>query len=521
MEQVQTTLPLESVVGERYQVEALLGKGGFGAVYLVCDLRVRHNLFALKEMIDPDQRARRHFATEAEILKHTDHPSLPRVYRVFDDPALGRAYILMDYIEGSNLEQLRRKRPGQRFALREALTLVGPVFEAIAYLHAQQPPIIHRDIKPSNIIAPDSGARTVLVDFGIAKEFDQEATTTAIRHASPGYGAPEQYSSGTNTYTDIYGLGATLYALLTGTIPVDSFFRLTQYLGKGYDPLPLAREIVPTIPEHVSEAIARAMVLENNQRFASVEDFWQALQPDALPIGPLPVLPPAAINGAGQRVLGKERNTRRAQAPLRAPSPSRLRGKWLVTLLLLLLALGAGFASALLVLSNQHAQQTSSATATPGIRATPTATATATATPTPTSTPTETPTPPPTATSAPVASIPTLVSMYTGTLHDNNGSINASMVLTGITQQGQAIQGIFNVGLPLQGNGPFTGTVNSRRTIQFTVHSSDPAAPAPLFFSGSIQKNGRMSGLYCSLDTTGHCNHNVGGFGTWFVAPAQ
>src|SRR5437660_7404763 len=117
------------------------------------------------------------------------------------------------------------------------MKIMAPIVDAVAYLHALHPPIIHRDIKPSNIIVPTSDVRSVLVDFGIAKEYDQDSTTTAVRHASPGYAAPEQYGIGTNTRTDIYGLGATIYTLLTGVVPTDAFYRTTN-LGSGRnDPL--------------------------------------------------------------------------------------------------------------------------------------------------------------------------------------------------------------------------------------------------------------------------------------------
>lgn len=516
MEKVQTTMPIGTIVGERYQVEELLGKGGFGAVYRVRDLRVPQNVFALKENVDPDQRSRRHFVFEGELLTRVDHPSLPRVYRIIDNPTQDRAYILMDYIEGSNLEQLRRQKRGRRFTLGEVLTLLNPIVEAITYLHSQQPPIVHRDIKPSNIIAPASGARAALVDFGIAKEFDQEATTTAIRHASPGYGAPEQYSAGTNPRTDVYGLGATLYALLTGTVPTDSFFRLTQQLSKGKDPLPPVKELIPEIPEHVSSAIARAMALENGERFASIEEFWQALQdnsdtlteaPRALPHGSIRYVPVSASGIAGGRDAG------------RVPASAHARRELIVMLALLLLALCVVLASTLFLLAalrSRHGQVPPATT--PGVVAThATATATATATPTPSPTPTRTPLPTATATLA--ASIPMLVSSYSGTLNDRNGDITTSMSLDGIVQQQQHIQGNFSVGLPLTGNGPFTGTVNSSSAIQFTVQSSVIAAP--LYFSGTIQKDGHMSGQYCSLDHTNHCNHNVGGYGTWSARPTQ
>ncbi len=510
MQEMQTTLPVGSIVGNRYQIEALLGKGGFGAVYLVRDLRVRQNVFALKEVIDPDQRERRHFTLEAEFLKRADHPSLPRVYRVFDDPAQNRAYMLMDYVEGVNLEQLRRQRPGQRLPLNEVLTLIQPVVEAIAYLHAQTPPIIHRDIKPSNIVAPSSGGLTVLVDLGIAKEFDQDATTTAIRHASPGYGAPEQYSTGTNTRTDIYGLGATIYALLTGNVPTDAFYRLTQHLSKDTDPLVPVKQLVPGIPDHVSAAIERAMALENSERFATVEDFWKALQIDQLDTFPERAVAPAA--GIVRIAPGNK------VGPVRAPvaGRSRSRGRWAVILLLILLALGVGFASALLLFPGLRGQQTRSATATPASQAA-THTATLQPTPSPSSQPTRAPSP--TATSAPSPTYPALASAYSGTIHDNNGNINSSMSLNGVAQQQQRIRGNFVVNPPLSGSGPFTGSVTTGGFIQFTVHSSQ--ALAPLHFSGTIQKNGNISGTYCSLDAGGHCNPAVGGYGSWSVQPVS
>lgn len=514
MQQVQPTLPIGSIIGERYQIEQLLGKGGFGAVYLVRDLRVGQNVFALKEVSDPDLRERRHFTTEADLLKRTDHPSLPHVYRVFEEPAQGRAYMLMDYIEGTNLEKLRRQQPGQRLPLNEALALIGPIIEAVAYLHAQQPPIIHRDIKPSNIIATASGKHTVLVDFGIAKEFHQDATTTAIRHASPGYGAPEQYGTGTDQRTDVYGLGATLYTLLTGTVPTDAFFRMTQEASKGRDPLPPVRQLVPNIPEYVSAAIARAMALESSERFATVEDFWQALQLDTLPT-------PAPVPIGGAAYAAPKINIAPLYLPDRSPASSRPRGRWLATLALLLLALGVGFASAFFLLAHQAGPQTNQPGTVSQTRVvTQVATATPTPTPTPKPTPTFTPTPQPTATTPP-ASFPSLASTYTGTIHDNNGNINTSMSLNGISQRQQSIQGNFHVDPPLNGNGPFTGTVNANSAIQFIVHSSDPGARAPLFFSGQIQKNGAMSGQYCSLDATGQCNPNVGGYGTWSVQPGR
>jgi serine/threonine protein kinase len=276
--ETQTKFPRSKVIRERYIVDELLGQGGFGAVYRIRDRRVKSNVFALKEIVDPNEHQRECFTFEGELLQHLDHPSLPRVYRVFEDEKHYRLYMLMDYIDGPNLERLRIQQPERRLSFAQTLKIMTPIIEAVAYLHSQTPPIIHRDIKPANIIVPVSGESAVLVDFGIAKEYDQNATTAAIRHCSPGYGAPEQYICDTNPRTDIYGLGATFYTLLTGEVPIDSLYRITSMSGKGTDPLVPLRDLVPQIPAPVADIIQRALAINSYERFTSVEAFWEALK---------------------------------------------------------------------------------------------------------------------------------------------------------------------------------------------------------------------------------------------------
>ncbi len=213
---------IQDPAGGRYVIEALLGEGGSGAVYLVRDQGVGQQRFALKEVINPDKHDRERFTFEGQVLWRLEHKALPRVYRVFENDKLRRVYMLMDYIEGPNLEVLQKEQPEQRFPLALSLALLAPIVDALNYLHHQDPPIVHRDVKPANIIVPMKGEGAVLVDFGIAKEFVEDKTTNVIRHGSPGYAAPEQYGGGTNPQTDLYGLGATVYTMLTGVIPPDA-----------------------------------------------------------------------------------------------------------------------------------------------------------------------------------------------------------------------------------------------------------------------------------------------------------
>jgi eukaryotic-like serine/threonine-protein kinase len=511
VQDIQMTLPIGTILRDRYVVEELLGKGGFGAVYLVRDLRVRQNLFALKELIDSSKLERERFTFEGEILKRVDHPALPRIYRVFDDEKSGRAYILMDYIEGSNLEKLRQQQSEKHFSLSQVLFLIAPIIDAVGYLHQQHPPIVHRDIKPANIIVPKTGDGTVLVDFGIAKEYDPDSTTTAIRRASPGFGAPEQYTRGTNTRTDIYGLGATIYALLTGLIPADAFHRMAQMGSTGVDPLEPVNRLVPSIPQPVSDAISWALAMRSEDRFSTVEEFWQALNafPSNAFLAERRQVAPIIVPPAPAPTPVSARDT--TESAFQQEQPRRSGKLGLVLLLLAALLIGASAAVAFFAYTSSHsaANAPTSTPAHPTPKPTHHPKATPTLQPTIASTPTTVTTVPPT--------FPGVAGVHNGTVHNTTGGLTAAMSLS-IQQSGGSISGNFTVDSPLQGSGPFTGKVTTSDRIQFIVHSNQ--VPAPLYFWGTVQADGSMQGNYCSLDSTNHCNPNAGGAGNWNAGPA-
>ena len=532
MQDVKEALPTGSVIQNRYVVEKVLGRGGFSAVYLVRDQRVRQNLFALKELIDPQKRERERFTFEADVLRRVDHPSLPRVYRVFEDDAKNRAYILMDYIEGPNLEVLRRQQAEKRFSVQQVLSITGPIMNAVAYLHQQKPPIIHRDIKPANIIVPTSGDEAVLVDFGIAKEFDPESTTTAVRHASPGYGSPEHYATGTNPRTDIYSLGATIYTLLTGHVPVDAFYRTTQMASRGIDPLEPIHNYAPNVPRHMADAINRAMDLDIEKRFPSVQDFWQALTNES----PAPIIPASAVAPIALLSQPADLHARPEPQPLPAPllpasttvvnpvqRANRRNGRRMGAWLLLLLALLIGIASAAIFLPALLTRHVGQTTPTPTAKVThsPVATTTRAPTSTVTSRPTTpaataTSAPQPTATTNPGGGYPALSNAYNGRLHNTGSGDNASMSLNPLSQTGGNISGNFQVGPPLLGSGSFNGTISTSGVIQFIVHSNQVFER--LFFTGNLNNDGSLSGSYCSLNSVGQCDYS-NGHGTWTVSP--
>ena len=275
------------VVGQmlqnRYRIEALLGQGGFGAVYRAVDLNINFRV-AIKENLDASPEAQRQFAREAALMVRLRHPSLPRVTDTFFVPGWG-SYLVMDLIEGQTLQDMLDHSGAIDEA--RAVAWLSQVLDALAYLHTQTPPIIHRDLKPANIIVTPEG-RATLVDFGIAKVYDPNLlTTTGARAVTPGYSPWEQYKmTGTDTRSDVYAAGATLYALLTGQVPPESI----DLMG-GVAQLTRPRTLNPRISPQVEAAIQRAMTTQPTGRFADAGQFKTALS--APIVMPLPITPTA------------------------------------------------------------------------------------------------------------------------------------------------------------------------------------------------------------------------------------
>jgi len=177
----------------------------------------------------------------------------------------------MDFIDGEDLRQ-RMERVGI-LPEDEVIRIGAAMCDALSYLHARKPPILHRDIKPGNVkISPDG--HIFLVDFGLAKVFQgNQATTTGARAMTPGYSPPEQYGTArTDTRTDIYSLGATLYAALTSVIPEDGLARAMD--NAQLTPL---RKRNPAVSRHLAAAIEKAMQVDPSDRFQSADDFKMAL----------------------------------------------------------------------------------------------------------------------------------------------------------------------------------------------------------------------------------------------------
>ena len=243
------TVPSGTVLHRRYRIERVLGSGGFGHVYLALDLKTDQQ-YALKEYFVTGSSGQAQLQHEAKVLSQLHHPNLPAFQEAFDER--GHYFVVLSYIEGNDLTDLIRvaRRSNEPIPLPRVMGWILAVCDAVQFLHSQQPVVIHRDIKPDNIrIMPNGTA--ILVDLGNAKATaDGARTLFFIRHqGTPGYAPQEQYPGGTGTDTrsDVYALGATLYFALTAHEPPSVSTR-NQSMQQGQPDLPSLQEMLANNP---------------------------------------------------------------------------------------------------------------------------------------------------------------------------------------------------------------------------------------------------------------------------------
>ncbi len=258
-----------TLLNSRYRVVEILGQGGMGSVYRAVDENLGMDV-ALKENLFTTEEYARQFRREAVILATLRHPNLTRVTDHFVIEGKGQ-YLVMDYIEGEDLRQ-RMDRTGV-LSDEEAIMIGAAICDALSYLESCNPPIVHRDIKPGNVKITPNG-QIFLVDFGLAKMIQSDqATTTGARAMTPGYSPPEQYGTArTDHRSDLYSLGATLYAGLTGVIPEDALARAMDQAE-----LTPIRKHNPRVSRRLAAVIEKSLAIRPDDRYQTAEEFKQAL----------------------------------------------------------------------------------------------------------------------------------------------------------------------------------------------------------------------------------------------------
>ena len=347
------TLERGYLLHKRYRIVEILGQGGMGSVYRAVDENLGVDVAVKENLFTTDEYARQ-FRLEAVILANLRHPNLPRVTDHFVIGDQGQ-YLVMDYIEGEDLRQ-RMERMGN-ITEDEAILLGAAMCDALVYLHTRKPPILHRDLKPGNVKITSEG-HIFLVDFGLAKVLHgSQATTTGARAMTPGYSPPEQYGTArTDPRTDIYSLGATLYASLTGIIPEDGLARAMD--NTQLTPL---RKRNTKISRRLAAAIEKAMGIDPGDRFQNADEFKRALLGSKSKTQRLPgeyVIDPPPIDAdspAEQSPIEKEsrpisslrEDVASEELPEFKKPKRRKKKRFLPALLLVLLLLAATFVGAL------------------------------------------------------------------------------------------------------------------------------------------------------------------------------
>jgi serine/threonine protein kinase len=268
------------VDGGTYKIIRPLGKGGMGAVYLAANTKAFGRQCVVKEVIeyyDPTdaqerQKAIQRFETEARTLASLKHPGIPDIYAYFSER--GRNYLVMEYIEGTDLSEGLTREVGGQIAkghpkgAEDVTRYAIQICDVLDYLENHQPPVIHNDIKPANIILDKNGKQAVLVDFGTAKtRYARQAAGQPGRQMSSvygtvGYAAAELYDGKAEPRSDVYALAATVYHLLTDDDPRSHPFSFPQ---------------MEMIPEPLREALTEALD-DNVKTRPSASQFGKRLQ---------------------------------------------------------------------------------------------------------------------------------------------------------------------------------------------------------------------------------------------------
>ncbi len=256
-----------TLLHKRYVIMRTIGHGGMAAVYQARDTR-RGTICAIKQMslstVPTNERpqAIQNFLAEAKILSRLNQVNLPAFTDFFTEG--DRRFLVMEYIDGSTLEELLEHNNGP-FSEPRVLGWARQLCDVLEYLHSQQPPVIFRDMKPGNVMLTRTG-RIKLIDFGIARLFRSSGSQDTQLLGTPGFAPPEQYGSAqTDVRSDLYSLAMTLFHLLTNTIS-ENGFGLTNVHAN-----------FPQISSPVARALEKATSLRPEDRYESIVVFRRAL----------------------------------------------------------------------------------------------------------------------------------------------------------------------------------------------------------------------------------------------------
>lgn len=328
--------------GGKYTLDQLLGEGGFGVTFRATHHYLQQTvviktLNALNQGNLEFTQVQQQFQDEGRRLALCSHPNIVRVSDFFVED--GMPYIVMDYIPGHTLEEV--VFPDRPLPEATALHYIRQVAAALQVVHANG--LLHRDVKPQNIMLRQGTQDVVLIDFGISREFKMGATQAHTSITSAGYAPIEQYMAQAKRTpaTDIYGLAATLYALLTAHAPIAAILRDRQ-------PMPSPRDLVPQITPATNQAVVRGMAVDAHYRPQTIAEWESLLSSASLPSSPPvnPIANPTAnpISQMATQAYSPANRPSQTIAPVSLKPQRSRRGTWIfVSVAMLASAIAAAF----------------------------------------------------------------------------------------------------------------------------------------------------------------------------------
>jgi serine/threonine protein kinase len=275
-------LAQNTLIQNRYLIVQLIGKGGMGEVYLAVDQRLGSAVALKRTFFAGDENLGSAFEREARVLARLRHPVLPKVSDHFGEG--DEQFLVMEHISGDDLSK-RIEANNKPFPLSWVMFWADQLLDALSYLHSHEPPIIHRDIKPQNLKLTDEN-HIVLLDFGLSKTSTGQTnlasgtgSTGSVVGYTPHYAPMEQIRGiGTSPKSDLYSLSATLYQLMTNTIPADALSRADSLLNGMPDPIKAPTLLNPEVPPAVSDVILNGMEVSQEKRFGTAREMQKALR---------------------------------------------------------------------------------------------------------------------------------------------------------------------------------------------------------------------------------------------------